>query len=100
MANATTATNNSTMALNKNNNNNSTLMASVNEEVTSKEDPCAVATPYIRLQTNSNNQTSSTNETSKYFDIEYACKTFEDSMADKNAILLHHYLNGFKELMK
>jgi len=42
----------------------------------------------------------SNNETSKYFDIDYAIKTFEDSMVDKDAISLHHYLNGFKELMK
>lgn len=40
------------------------------------------------------------NETSKYFDIDYASKIFEESMADKNAISLDHYLEGFKELLK
>ena len=43
---------------------------------------------------------SQANETSKYFDIDYACNTFHESMNDKNAISLNHYLNGFKELMK
>lgn len=43
---------------------------------------------------------SNSNETARYFDIDYAVNTFQDSMADKNAISLYHYLNGFKELMK
>lgn len=55
---------------------------------------CATTTP------DRNNLTASGNETTRYFDIDYASKTFEESMADKNAISLHHYLNGFKELMK
>lgn len=59
-----------------------------------KVDPCHLPTP------DRNNVTNGNNETSKYFDIDYASKTFQDSMVDKNAISLHHYLNGFKELMK
>lgn len=34
------------------------------------------------------------------FDIDFAGQSFIDSMVDRNAISLHHYLNGFKELMK
>lgn len=59
-----------------------------------KIDHCITPTP------DRNNATNSNNEISKYFDIDYASKTFQDSMVDKTAISLHHYLNGFKELMK
>lgn len=59
-----------------------------------KPDPCLSLTP------DRNNATNGNNEKSKYFDIDYASKTFQDSMVDKDAISLHHYLNGFKELMK
>lgn len=45
-------------------------------------------------------QVSSTAAASKRFDIDYATKLFEDSMADKEAISLQLYLNGFKEMMK
>lgn len=37
---------------------------------------------------------------SKYFDVEYASKTFEESMLDRTAICLELYLCGFKELLK
>lgn len=53
-----------------------------------KADPCISPTPDRK------------NETSKYFDIDYASRTFQESMVEKGAISLHHYLNGFKELMK
>ena len=56
--------------------------------------PCPMPTP------DRNQLSAAANETSKYFDIDYAATTFQSSMADKNAISLHHYLNGFKELMK
>lgn len=82
---ANTTTSNSQMATN-----NSTA---ANEEV-SNVDLCAASTP------DRNNLTSTNNETLRYFDIDYASDTFDLSMADKNAISLHHYLNGFKELMK
>lgn len=47
------------------------------------------------------NATASPNgDLSTYFDIELASRSFESSMMDRNAISLHHYLLGFKELMK
>lgn len=71
-----------------------TSMSSANSsdattQVTTNE-PCALPTP----------DRNTANDTSKYFDIDYAIRAFEESMVDKNAISLHHYLNGFKELMK
>lgn len=71
---------------------NNDKQANSNATTPFAQEPCPLPTP------DRNNQTA--NETSKYFDIDYAIKTFQDSMEDKNAISLHHYLNGFKELMK
>lgn len=57
-----------------------------------REEPCP--------ETAQLNRTVGYGEATKYFDIDYASKTFEVSMVDKNAIQLHSYINGFKELMK
>lgn len=39
-------------------------------------------------------------DASRCFDIDHANTSFLDSMADKNAICLDLYINGFKELLK
>lgn len=62
----------------------------------SHESPCPLAE--IDKVVNTTNPNS--NDTMRYFDIDYAVKTFQDSMVDRNSISLYHYLNGFKELMK
>lgn len=70
---------------------NSSTMSANQTEQAEKDNLC---------QENQANLAHNVNETSKFFDIDYASKCFEDSMSDKNAISLNFYINGFKELMK
>lgn len=77
------------------NNDNTTATSNSSTGDEASRNPCPTPTPDRNLITNTTN-----NDTMRYFDIDYASTTFEESMKDKSAISLHHYLNGFKELMK
>lgn len=82
-----------------NNNDNNTSGNGTTTSAGNRRDPCASSQEALD-KLSSSPSSGAVNETARHFDIDYASKTFEDSMADRNSISLNHYLNGFKELMK
>lgn len=91
--------NNNTMTNNDSSTNDTNAIdnSTTRDIITNK--PCQSTAP-TKNSMPINESSSSATTNSRYFDLDYAGNVFQDSMSDKNAISLDHYLEGFKELMK